>query len=186
MHGVSDRELVGRFVGGYGEAAEDAFRQLYRRHTPRVYAITLRMSGGRRSDAEDIVQETWIRAVGRVDRFEWRSSLLTWLTSIAIHCALEAARRRPAGGSDHDVLELGEGARGISRERSLVSRELSLDLDRAIAALPDGYRHAIVLHDVEGYTHPEIAALMGITDGTSRSQLFHARRALRVALTTKD
>jgi RNA polymerase sigma factor (sigma-70 family) len=170
LHDLTDRELVDRFLS---QKDEEAFRQLYRRHTPRVYALVLRLVGGRRHEADDAVQEAWLRASRRVHAFEWRSALLTWLSSIAIHCALEAIRRHPPG---RDV-EL-----DVASPAQTVAPELSLDLDRAIAALPDGYRTAIVLHDIEGFTHAEIAATLGVTEGTSRSQLFHARRALRAAL----
>lgn len=170
MHDLTDRELVDRFLT---QQDEEAFRQLYRRHTPRVYALVLRLVGGRRHEADDAVQEAWLRASRRLHTFEWRSALSTWLSSIALHCALEAMRRHPA---DRDV-ELADTEAVRAR-----APELSLDLDRAIAALPDGYRTAIVLHDIEGFTHAEIAATLDVTEGTSRSQLFHARRAMRAAL----
>ena len=170
MHDLTDRELVERFID---QNDEDAFRQLYRRHTPRLYAFILRLVGGRRHEADDAVQEAWIRATRRLGDFEWRSALPTWLSSIAFHCAVEALRRQPAARA----ASLDE-VRGGTRN----TLDLSLDLERAIAALPEGYRSAIVLHDVEGWSHGEIAALLGVSEGTSRSQLFHARRALRGAL----
>lgn len=178
MHDLSDRELVERFLDQKHEPhnIEEAFRQLYRRHTPRVYALVLRLVAGRRSDAEDAVQEAWMRASRRVRDFEWRSAFSTWLSSIAIRCALEAMRRQPMVNNHTPLDAIGE----LSTRHT--SSDLSLDLERAIAMLPDGYRAALVLHDVEGLSHAEIADVLGITEGTARSQLFHARRAMRARL----
>ena len=153
---------------------EEAFRALFRRHSPRLLAMALRLAGGRKSDAEDVVQEAWTRAVPRLARFEWRSSLSTWLQSIVINCARE--RWRVAAWESLDDRAESVAARSPDRPNE------SLDLERAIAALPEGYRAVLVLHDIEGYTHVEIAALCGISEGTSKSQLFHARRALRARL----
>lgn len=150
---------------------EEAFRQLFRRHTPRLYAIALRLCAGRPDEAEDAVQVAWLRAARRLDRFEWRSSLATWLTGIAINCVREARRRSVPEVVPADVLE--------RLPAPLVPVGDRVDLDRAIAALPEGYRDVLVLHDVEGLTHEEIAAALGIAAGTSKSQLFHARRAVR-------
>jgi RNA polymerase sigma-70 factor (ECF subfamily) len=164
----SDQDLVSRFAV-HGD--EEAFRLLFRRYTPRLYAVALRLCGGRSDAAEDAVQTAWLRAARRLDGFEWRSSLATWLTGIAINCVREA-RRRPAPES--------VAAEVLDRlPAPLVPVGDRVDLDRAIAALPDGYREVLVLHDVEGFTHEEIATALGIAAGTSKSQLFHARRAVR-------
>jgi RNA polymerase sigma-70 factor (ECF subfamily) len=166
----SDRDLVAGFTT-HGD--EEAFRLLFRRYTPRLYAMALRLSGGRADEAEDVIQTTWLRAAGRLDAFEWRSSLSTWLTAIAINCAREArrARARAPVPAPLDLLDALAAPAAVPGMR--------LDLDRAIAALPDGYREVLVLHDVEGLTHAEIAGALGIAPGTAKSQLFHARRALR-------
>jgi len=148
---------------------EGAFRELYRLHTPRLYAVTLRLLS-RSSDAEDAVQEAWLRAVRSLGAFRRESSFATWLTGIGIRCALEILRKRSP--SFNDPLE-------PSVE---TVPHLTVDLERAIAELPDGYRAVLVLHDVEGHTHEEIAALLQIEPGTSKSQLFHARRTLRAYL----
>jgi RNA polymerase sigma-70 factor, ECF subfamily len=148
---------------------ESSFRELYRLHTPRLFAIALRLLS-RRADAEDAVQETWLRAVRGLAGFRGESSFQTWLTGIGVRCALELLRKR--GPADHG-----------SPEASVESSpHLALDLGRAIAALPDGYRTVLLLHDVEGRTHEEIALLLDLEPGTSKSQLFHARRALRARL----
>ena len=168
----SDRELAERFVE-HGD--EEAFRLLYRRHSPRVYAIALRLLAGRAPEAEDIVQDAWRRAAARLPDFEWRASFATWLTAIAINCARELLRRRPMILAPDGVLE--------DRPGSGVSPAVSIDLERAIARLPDRHRQVLVLHDVEGWTHAEIAAHLDIPVGTSKSDLFHARRAVRALLT---
>ena len=148
---------------------EAAFRELYRLHTPRLFAVALRLLS-RRADAEDAVQEAWLRAVRGVGGFRGESAFATWLTGIVIRCSLEGLRKRgPAhpGGAEASINP---------------APHLTLDLERAVAALPDGYRAVLILHDVEGLTHDEIAGLLEIEPGTSKSQLFHARRALRARL----
>jgi RNA polymerase sigma-70 factor (ECF subfamily) len=164
---AADRDLVRAFIE-HGD--EEAFRALFRRHTPRLYATARRLTGGTGRDAEDVVQSAWLRAARQLRDFEWRSALSTWLTGIVINCARELRRARPGGEVSAAVLE---------HQPAPARAGIGLDLDRAIAALPDGYREVLVLHDVEGMTHTEIAAALGIAAGTSKSQLFHARRAVR-------
>jgi RNA polymerase sigma-70 factor (ECF subfamily) len=163
----SDRELVGRVVA-HGD--ERAFRTLYRRHTPALYQFTLRTLGGDESEAEDAVQETWIRAADGWNAFRWESSLITWLKAIALNVCRSAFRRRDAGW-----LEVTD-AEPAAPEASPESR---IDLERALTVLPPGYRTVLLLHDLEGYRHDEIAGLLGTSAGTSKSQLHRARRALR-------
>ncbi len=151
---------------------ERAFRELYRKHTPRLYQFLLRILGGSHADAEDVIQETWIRAVAHLSGFRWKSALGTWLTGIALNLCRERFRRR----RPHDDLGLDEVAelRTISRMPSTL-----LDLESAITQLPNGYRIILVLHDVEGWTHKEISRRLDISEGTSKSQLFNARRQVR-------
>jgi RNA polymerase sigma-70 factor, ECF subfamily len=168
---TSDRDLVDGVVR---DGNERAFRELYRRHTPRLYLTALRLLGQSPMDAEDAVQETWIRAVREMGRFRWESSLGTWLIAIVGNVArdqLRSARRREARDLA-TVVELEvEHHQGVG-----------IDLERAIALLPEGYRAVLVLHDVEGLTHEEIGAALGIAPGTSKSQLFGARRSMRALL----
>jgi len=177
---IDDRELVARFLA---RRDEEAFRALFRRYSPRLLATALRLVGGNHGDAEDVVQETWTRAMRRLVGFEWRSSLSTWLQSIVINCARERwriATWESLDGRDRVETEGREDLRTPHPAlRSTHGASEAIDLERAVAALPEGYRAVFVLHDVEGYTHAEIAALCGISEGTSKSQLFHARRALR-------
>ena len=151
---------------------ERAFRTLYRRHTPRVYQLALRLLGGDVREAEDVTQEAWIRAVEGLGRFRWEAAFGTWLSGIAIHVSRDALRRRQRGRED--VWE--QSFDPPASEAPLGER---IDLERAIAALPDGYRSVLVLHDVEGLPHEEIAEQLEISVGTSKSQLHRARRVLR-------
>lgn len=149
---------------------EAAFRSLYRRHTPALYAFACRLLGGESPEVEDVLQDAWLRASRALGDFGWRSSLRTWLSSIVLNCCRERWRARG------EVLE--------SAPEAIVETDpaLRLDLEAALASLPPGYRAVLVLHDVEGYTHDDIAARLGIAPGTSKSQLFHARRAVRARL----
>lgn len=169
-----DRTLVAKFTRTRDESS---FRVLYRRHTPRLLGLATRLLA-HGPDAEDAVQETWCRAVARIDTFRWDSALGTWLSAILIRHCHERWRRRAAHMESGD-----EDAGAGSDDASLIACAERIDLTRAIAALPDGYRYVLVLHDVEGYTHDEIASLLGIEAGTSKSQLSRARRALRHRLT---
>jgi RNA polymerase sigma-70 factor, ECF subfamily len=169
---AADRELVAAFLR---ERDEASFRALYRRHTPAMYRLVLRMGGGAGSEAEDVIQEAWIRATTRLPGFRWDSSLRTWLSGIAVNCCRERWRTlRRDGGELLGPEAPRPGAPGSDGDR--------IDLERIIAALPAGYRAVLVLHDVEGYTHKEIGALLEIEEGTSKSQLFQARRAVRERL----
>jgi len=168
----SDAGLIARFLA---RRDEEAFRELYRLHAPRLYALLLRLVAGRAAEADEGVQETWVRAVRGLERFEGRSSLSTWLAGIAIRWWREESRRRAREVELPDDERL-PPARPVRREIARV------DLERALAVLPRGYREAILLHDVEGYTHEEIAAMTEVEAGTSKSQLSRARSALRARL----
>lgn len=151
---------------------EWAFRELYRRHTPALFQFALRMLAWNRHQAEDVMQDTWLRAIAALAEFRWQSSLPTWLTGIVINCCRELQRNRAK--NSHAALIDTFVEEHIPLEH--------LDLERAIASLPEGYRQVFVLHDLEGYTHIEIGSLLNIEAGTSKSQLHHARRAVRESL----
>ena len=169
---TSDRQLAEALLR---TREEGAFRTLYRRYTPRVYQLALRLLGGDVREAEDAVQETWIRAIEGLRAFRWEAAFATWLSGIAIHVARDALRRRLRGREDLWEPTFDPPA----PEAPLGER---IDLERAIAALPDGYRAVLVLHDIEGMLHEEIGAALEISAGTSKSQLHRARRALRARL----
>ena len=164
----SDRELA-RLVVDEGDEA--AFRALYRRHNPKVYRFVLRMMGGDVAEAEDIVQETWMRVTRALDRFRWESALGSWISGIALNRVRELARKKKRSLVEVD----GEWEMPVAPPEP----GKRVDLERALELLPPGFRTVLVLHDVEGFTHQEIGNQLGITDGTSKSQLHGARRAMR-------
>ena len=155
---------------------ERAIRQLYERHAPRVYALVRRLAGDD-ALAEDWAQEAWVRALNALPRFRGDSRFSTWLHRIAVNSALHGKRwsdRRRGQEMDVPV----EPAVEPGVDQSLLRDRIEAALDR----LPLGMRHVIVLHDVEGYTHEEIASMLGVTAGTSKSQLFKARAKMRELL----
>lgn len=152
-----------------------AFEDLYRKHASRVYALCLRMTADP-TRAEDHTQETFVRAWQKLDTFRGETGFAAWVSRVAINVVRSAWR--------------GSG-RHARRERPMDALETpavstphgtALDLERAIAGLPAGAREVFVLHDVEGYRHDEVADLLDVTVGTSKSQLHRARRLLREAL----
>lgn len=165
-----DRRLAAAIAGSGDQAA---FRALYRRHTPALYRLALRLGGGDEPWAEELVQRAWIRAVEGLAGFQWRAAFRTWLSGIAINCAREGWRERRLS------LEISWDPEAHAVAVAAVDPGDRVDLERGIAALPHGCRQVLVLHDVEGFTHEEVAGLLGIEVGTSKSQLSHARRRLR-------
>jgi RNA polymerase sigma-70 factor (ECF subfamily) len=158
--------------------SERAARALVDRHSPRLLAIVRRMLASDVTSAEDVLQHAWINAIGALSEFRRDSSFSTWMTRIAIRAALDHLRRR----SDlRDSLPDAELHRLAGPTADIDGR---LDLDRFIAQLPSGCRGVLVMHDIEGFTHDEIAAQFGIAVGTSKAHLFRARRLLRLWLTS--
>jgi RNA polymerase sigma-70 factor, ECF subfamily len=166
--GPTDRELAALIMERGDEAA---FRLLYRRHTPAVYRFVLRLVGGDGEKAEDILQEAWLRAARGLEAFRWQSAFRSWLTGIALNRVRETARREK-----RSLVEV-EGDWDVAGDS--LDPGQRIDLERALALLPPGFRTVLVLHDVEGFTHQEIGDCLGITDGTSKSQLHGARKAMR-------
>lgn len=168
-------ELV-LFRRGLIDGDGSAWRVLYDRYTPGLFRLAARLAG-RPEEADDLVHDTWLRAARGAPRFAGRSRVRTWLTGILLNCIREwrrAARR--AGEVD---LPGNLPAQGDPEPPHRVD---PIDLERAVAGLAPGYREVLLLHDVEGYTHVEIADLLGIEPGTSKSQLSRARRAMIRAL----
>ncbi len=164
---TTDQVLAERIVG-VGD--ESAFRELYRRHTPRLYQFVLRVMGGDELEAEDVVQDTWIRASRNLAGFRWESKLETWLTGIGLNLCRNRLR---SSGRWTDLDE------GTLRRVEAPAGEARIYLERAIGLLPAGYRTVLVLHDIEGFKHSEIAERLGVSEGTSKSQLWSARRHMR-------
>jgi RNA polymerase sigma-70 factor (ECF subfamily) len=166
MTAASDDELIRRFSK---ERSEDAFRGLYTRHSPAVYGFICRLTGGRESDAADVLQDTWIRAATKLATFEGASEFRTWLTGIALNCYREWRRRHM--NEECDAEPAAEQTTAVDARR--------VEIDQVLRDMPPGYREVIVLHDVEGYTHVEIAAALDIEPGTSKSRLSRARHLFR-------
>jgi RNA polymerase sigma-70 factor, ECF subfamily len=155
-----------------------AFREIYRQHAGRVYALCLRLTGDAAA-AEERAQDVFVRVWQSLGSFRGESAFASWLHRLTVNVVLmerRTTRRREsrvAPAADPSVAE------GAGREPAV---GLNIDLERAIAELPEGAREVFVLHDIEGYPHAEIARLTGIAEGTSKAQLFRARRLLREKL----
>lgn len=162
----------------------DAFELLYRTHSGRVHALCLRLAG-EPTEARELVQDTFIHAWEALPRFRGDSNLTTWLHRIAVNAMLERRRRdrrrmaRVSLAEDEDEAETAPSGGGFVPPADVAT---AIDLERAIAALPPGVRRAFVLHEVEGYTHEEVAGMTGLATGTLRAQLHRARQLLIRAL----
>ncbi len=168
-----DSSLIRRFLDG----DEGAFRTLYQRHTPRLRMVICRLLGAQREEADDLVQETWMRGCRGMPGFNGDAKFSTWLTTIGVRAVYSRFSRQ---GLDEESL-VDEVPDHNGRDPGL-----SLDLERAIAQLPDHQRTIVVLHDVEGYTHDEIARQLGVATGTSKATLSRARCTLRKLLNGGD
>lgn len=171
---MDERDLIARARSGDG-AAE---RALYDAHVDRVYRLAYRLAGD--DDlARDFTQETFIRVFERLGTFRGDSAFSTWLHAVAVTVSLNGLRKLKRFRRRETDLEAADGVPGGRRE---AEPDLKLRLTRAIDALPDGYRTVFLMHDVEGYTHQEIGAALGVETGTSKAQLSRARARLREAL----
>jgi len=162
-----------------------AFEELYRVHARRIFSLAVRMLGNT-ADAEDLLQEIFLSAHRKLDSFRGESALGTWLYRLATNQILDYVRSRAArtgqltdGLDDAAVIADAFGHRLGDRA---IDR---IDLERALAQLPDGCRAAFVLHDVQGLEHSEVADVLGIAEGTSKSQVHKARLRLRALLGRK-
>lgn len=166
--GISDQQLIDGFLR---HRSEREFRLLYRRYAAGIHRLALHLLHYERAAADDVAQETWITAMKKLETYQGASSLKTWLTGILLFKVKEHRKsglRRATDSLEEDVALSSAGYPGIS-----------LDLQRSLSKLSPGYLQVLVLHDAEGYTHQEIADLLGITEGTSKSQLFQARNQVK-------
>jgi RNA polymerase sigma-70 factor (ECF subfamily) len=157
-----------------------AFEALYRRHVGRVLGVITRLVGGAGARAEDLAQEAFVRAWQALPSYRFESAFGTWLYRLAVNTALMELRSRrsqPFTDSGDDVFE----EFGTTDTAGHVAA-LSQDLERAVATLPARARAVLVLHDVEGWKHEEIATELDMAVGTSKAQLHRARRLLRTRL----
>ena len=173
--GPSDFELAQKSAAGDTKA----FEELYHRHFRRVYALCLRMMGNP-TEAEDMTQDVFVQLFNKIGMFRGESAFTTWLHRMTVNQVLMHFRKK----STRSELLTDEGetpiqiVQGTANPNSMpvVDR---ISLERALKQLPVGYRTVFVLHDIEGYEHYEIAGMLGIAEGTSKSQLHKARLKLR-------
>jgi RNA polymerase sigma-70 factor (ECF subfamily) len=171
---VDDTELLARIRAG-DRAAE---RALYDAHVDRVYRLACRMTGDP-ALAQDLTQDAFIRAFQKLDSFRGESSLSTWLHTVTTSVVLNGLRKvKRFHRSEADLDE----ARRVAHQERRAEPDLKQRLTAAIDGLPTGYRTVFVMHDVEGYTHEEIARSLGVATGTSKAQLSRARARLRAEL----
>lgn len=150
-----------------------AFERLYRTHVPRVLGLVRRMLDT--SHADDVTQDVFVRAWEKLHTFRGEAAFGTWLHRLAVNVIL--ARRKTLGGERRRFYEDGEPLELVAGRAD--APEHGMDFEAAISRLPEGARQVFILHDVQGFRHEEIAKLLGIVPGTSKSQLHHARMALR-------
>jgi len=162
-----------------------AFEELYRAHSGRLFSLAVRMLGNP-ADAEDQLQEIFLSAHRKLESFRGESALGTWLYRLGMNQILDHVRSRAArtgqvtdGLDDASLLADAGGHRLAERA---IDR---IDLERALAELPEGCRAAFVLHDVEGLEHKEVSDVLGIAEGTSKSQVHKARLRLRALLSQR-
>jgi len=162
-----------------------AFEEVYRTHAGRLYSVAFRMLGNA-ADAEDLLQDIFLSAHRKLGSFRGESALGTWLYRLAVNLCLDYIRSRTGRAiSITDPLDDETGLSDVGT-RGLAERTVAkMDLERAMAQLPDGCRMAFVLHDIEGLEHREVAEAMGIAEGTSKSQVHKARLRLRAILSRK-
>jgi len=160
------------------------FEGLYRMHAKRIYRLCWRMVWDK-ADAEDLTQEVFIQVFRKIHTYRGEAAFTTWLHRLAINVVLMRLRKKsrlePALGEGGERGQKPDHAREkLPAPSLLLTGALDrVDLERALAQLPPGFRHAVILHDVEGYGHSEIAHMLGVSAGTSKSQLHKARLRLR-------
>jgi RNA polymerase sigma-70 factor (ECF subfamily) len=166
---LPDAVLVRRFLDG----EERAFRLLYDRHTPRLKMTLRRMLGRQMDDVDDLVQDTWLATCRGLHGYRGDAKFGTWLTSIGVRTTLNHLTR--AGSRETEAI-------GDPPSREDGGAAASVDIERALASLSDHQRIVVVLHEIEGFTHDEIAEQLGIAPGTSKATLSRARQVLRALL----
>jgi RNA polymerase sigma-70 factor (ECF subfamily) len=168
----ADLDLVGRIRSGDGAA----FETLYRQHATRLYNLASRMIGTH-GEADDLLQDIFLLAYRKLGSFRGESSLGTWLYRLAMNHCLDVLRNRQTRmGQQTDSLDEPDAVASRVPVLGAVSR---IDLERAIESLPPACRAAFLLHDVEGFGHQEVGTMLGISEGTSKSQVHKARMRIR-------
>jgi RNA polymerase sigma-70 factor (ECF subfamily) len=169
---VSDAELVARCQAG----EIDAFETLYHQHAARIFTLATRMAGSP-DEGEDLLQEIFLQAYRKLGSFKGEAALGTWLYRLALNHCLDFVRSRQA--KIRRLTDTLDDQRPFEPEAPRETPIPRIDLERAISRLPEGCREAFILHEVEGFDHKEVGELLGIAEGTSKSQVFKARMKLR-------
>ena len=183
----SSQDIRGAGEAGAIEQAKQgdpgAFEFLYNQHKRRIFSLCMRMTGNR-EEAEDLTQEVFLQVFRKIGTFRGESAFSTWMHRLAVNLVLMRLRKKGVAtfSLDEDTGKAPEDSRG--REFGTADMVLTgsvdrVTLERAIQALPNGYRLIFLLHDVEGYEHKEIAGIVGCSVGNSKSQLHKARMKLR-------
>lgn len=182
---ASDLAVVARVRAG----DHDAFRFLVERHSRSVFRLAFRLTG-READAEDVVQETFLRAFRRIRRFESRSSFATWLYRIAVNCSHDLLRQRPRAGSRQSLddpasaaaMELADTSTAADPLRELASRRIDERVRAAMRGLSDQERSAFVMRHFEGLSIDEIGGVLGLKTSAAKHSIFRAVQKLRRSL----
>jgi RNA polymerase sigma-70 factor (ECF subfamily) len=172
---VRSREEDADLVNACREGDRRAMEALYHRFKRRVYSMVARIAGAQ--DAEEVSQEVFMRIYRGLLKFRGESALDTWVYRLTVNAAVSHVSRRPARAEGEEALATIPTREGPARDPRLAAR-----LENALADLPAGYRAVLVLHDIEGLSHEEIAEILGCRVGTSKSQLHKARAKMRELL----
>ncbi|WP_126944018.1 sigma-70 family RNA polymerase sigma factor [Xanthomonas sp. BRIP62409] len=174
--GRDDAALARAAAGG----DRTAYEAIYRRHAPRLYAVVWRLCGGNAARADDVLQETFIAAWKALPQFRFQSALGTWLHRLAVNTALMELRARSVAGDQ--MVDDADGEILAAIPGAATCQATQMDLERALETLPPRARAVLVLHDIEGWKHQEIADELQMAVGSSKAQLHRARGLLRVRL----
>lgn len=179
-------ETIARIVERAKKGDEAATEELYRLHSRRIYSLCIRMVANQ-AEAEDLTQEIFLHAFRKIHTFRGEAAFSTWLYRLGVNIVLMRLRKKshPEVSLDEisrpngDVMRRAEPADKIDHAKNMVDR---LALQVALDQLPSGFKRVVVMHDMEGFNHREIAELTGRSVGNSKSQLHKARRRLRELL----
>jgi RNA polymerase sigma-70 factor, ECF subfamily len=172
----ADLDLAGKIRAGDSRA----FEELYQQHAARLYNLAYRMADSK-ADAEDLLQDIFLIAYRKMASFRGESSLGTWLYRLAMNHCLDVLRSRQAR-MGHQTDSLDEESAPVPTAAPTLGAVSRIDLERAISRLPHACRAAFLLHDVEGFGHQEVGSILGISEGTSKSQVHKARLRIRAYL----
>ncbi|MEP7269299.1 MAG: RNA polymerase sigma factor [Saprospiraceae bacterium] len=165
-----DKTLVATFLASRDEWV---FKGIYNRHHNALWRVAMYLTNDK-VVAADLVQETWLKATKGLEMFQWKSSLRTWMIKILFNTHKEFIRQKKYVEDIDQVKNIND----LKVDRI----QMQLDHRSILNQMPEGYKSILLLHDVEGYTHEEIARIMDIAEGTSKSQLHHARKKYRSLL----